>query len=251
LGAQAAYVSGSATGQMCDRFEVYGEPMPAKPNPVLGLVLGIIVGYAGIVGGSYAGTRLALARQVRFESIIEHGLQWLLMLAAIAVIVGLLMAIRSIGAGVMVGAGGLMTIAGLAVMLAPIRSAYDVIKLFQVPGTRTIAYMLTDGSALFLGIILLIAGIGRWAGDAKTSRALRGESGGYNPAFAPQPQQWGGYPGQQQQPQPTYPGQPQQAQQQAQQPGRQPGQQQPYQPGQQQDRQQPPGNTFPGQQPPR
>jgi len=225
--------------------------MPAKPNPVLGLVLGIIVGYAGIVGGSYAGTRLALARQVRFDSIIEHGLQWLLMLAAIAVIVGLLIAIRSIGAGVMVGAGGLMTVAGLVVLLAPIRSAYDVIKLFQLPGSRTVAYMLTDGSALFLGIVLLVGGIGRWASDAKTARALRGESGGYNPSYAPQPQQWGGYPGQQQQPQPTYPGQPQQAQ--------QPGRQQPYQPGQQQDRQQPgaypgqqpSGNTFPGQEPPR
>ncbi|TCC58540.1 hypothetical protein E0H73_24745 [Kribbella pittospori] len=213
--------------------------MPAKPNPVLGLVLGIIVGYAGIVGGSYAGTRLALTRQVRFDSILTHGLQWLLMLAAIAVIVGLLMVIRSIGAGVMVGAGALMTLAGLVVMLAPIRTAYDVVKLFQVPGSRMLAYMLTDGSALFIGIILLIAGIGRWAGDAKTTRALRGESGGYNPALAPQPQQWGGYPGQQQQPQPTYPGQPQQAQQQdRQQPGGYPGQQ-------------PPGNTFPGQQPPR
>ncbi|MFG1620802.1 hypothetical protein [Kribbella sp. NPDC049227] len=224
--------------------------MPAKPNPVLGLVLGIIVGYAGIVGGSYAGTRLAVARQVRFDSIIEHGLQWLLMLAAIAAVVGLLMAFRTIGAGVMVGAGALMTVAGLVVLLAPIRAAYDVIKLFQLPGSRTVAYMLTDGSALFLGIVLLIAGIGRWAGDAKTTRALRGESGGYNPAYAAQPQQWGGYPGQQQQPQPhpqAYPGQPQQAQ--------QPGQPQ----GQPQDRQQPgaypgqqpPGNTFPGQQPPR
>lgn len=154
----------------------------------------------------------------------------------------------------MVGAGGLATVAGLAVMLVPIRSAYDVIKLFQVPGTRTIAYMLTDGSALFFGVVLLIGGIGRWASDAKTTRALRGESGGYNPAFAAPPQQWGGYPGQQQQPQPhpqTYPGPPQQAQ--------QPGQQQGQQSGQQQDRQQPgsypgqqpPGNTFPGQQPPR
>jgi hypothetical protein len=198
--------------------------MPAKPNPVLGLVLGIIVGYAGIVGASYAGTRLALTRQVRFDSVLEHGLQWLVLLAVIAVVVGLLMAVRTIGAGVMVGAGALMTVAGLVVMLAPIRAAYDVIKLFEVPGTRTLAYMLTDGSALFIGIVLLIAGIGRWAGDARTTRALRGESGGYNPAFAPQPQQWGGYPGQQQQPQPhpqAYPGQ------------------------------QPPGNTFPGQQPPR
>lgn len=198
--------------------------MPAKPNPVLGLVLGIIVGYAGIVGASYAGTRLALTRQVRFDSVLEHGLQWLVLLAVIAVVVGLLMAIRTIGAGVMVGAGALMTVAGLVVMLAPIRAAYDVIKLFEVPGTRTLAYMLTDGSALFIGIVLLIAGIGRWAGDARTARALRGESGGYTPAFAPQPQQWGGYPGQQQQPQPhpqAYPGQ------------------------------QPPGNTFPGQQPPR
>ncbi|MEV0798951.1 hypothetical protein AB0I34_14720 [Kribbella sp. NPDC050281] len=227
--------------------------MPAKPNPALGLVLGIIVGYAGIVGGSYAGTRLALARQVRFESLFEHGLQWLVLLVVIAVVVGLLMAIRTIGAGVMVGAGGLATVAGLAVMLVPIRSAYDVIKLFQIPGTRTIAYMLTDGSALFFGVVLLIGGIGRWASDAKAARALRGESGGYTPAFAAQPQQWGGYPGQQQQPQPhpqAYPGQPQQAQ--------QPGQQG-QQPGQHQDRQQPgaypgqqpPGNTFPGQQPPR
>jgi len=211
--------------------------MPAKPNPALGLVLGIIVGYAGVVGGSYAGTRLALARQVRFDSIINHGLQWLVLLIVIAAVVGLLMAVRKIGAGVMVGAGGLMTVAALAVLLAPIHAAYDVIKLFQIPGSRMVPYMLSDGSALFLGIVLLIAGIGRWAGDAKTTAALGGDQRGYNPAI-PAQQQWGGYPGQQQQPQPQpYPGQ------------------QPYHPGQQQDKypgqQQSPGNTFPGQQPPR
>ena len=59
--------------------------MAAKPNPALGLVLGIIAGYAAVVGASYAGARLQIARQVTFDSVVRHGLQWLVLLLLIAV----------------------------------------------------------------------------------------------------------------------------------------------------------------------
>jgi hypothetical protein len=185
--------------------------MAAKPHPALGLVLGIIAGYAGVVGASYAGARLQIARQVTFDSAVRHGLQWLVLLLLIAAVLGLLMAGRTIGAGVMVGAGAVMALAGLFVQVAPINRVSDLLKLFQVPGSSIPPYLLMDSSVLFIGVVLLVAGIGRWAADAKVARVLQG--GGDQPGYpVPQPpQQWGGYPGQQQQP--SYPGRQQQPQQ--------------------------------------
>jgi len=185
--------------------------MAAKPNPALGLVLGIIAGYAAVVGASYAGARLQIARQVTFDSVVRHGLQWLVLLLLIAAVLGLLMAGRTIGAGVMVGAGAVMALAGLFVQVAPINRVSDLLTLFQVPGSKIPPYLLMDSSILFIGVVLLVAGIGRWAADAKVARVLQGggDQSGY-PVPQP-PQQWGGYPGQRQQP--PYPSQQQQPQQ--------------------------------------
>ncbi|MGY4765672.1 hypothetical protein ACXC9Q_02000 [Kribbella sp. CWNU-51] len=182
--------------------------MAAKPNPALGLVLGIIAGYAAVVGASYAGARLQIARQVTFDSVVRHGLQWLVLLLLIATVLGLLMAGRTIGAGVMVGAGAVMALAGLFVQVAPINRVSDLLKLFQVPGSSIPPYLLMDSSMLFVGVVLLVAGIGRWAADGKATK-LAGQPQDYRGQQPPQ--QWGGYPGQQQQP--PYPGQQQQPQQ--------------------------------------
>ncbi|MEU4191234.1 hypothetical protein AB0E69_04990 [Kribbella sp. NPDC026611] len=196
--------------------------MPAKPIPALGLVLGLVLGYVDVVGASYAAYRLAVVRQVRFESAVGHGLQWLLLLLVLALVTGLVMAPRRIGAGAMVGTGLFMAVVGLLVQVLPLRQAADFSKLFQVPGSNFLPYLLLDGSVMFMGAAFLIAGIGRWVSDAKTTRA---QLGGGQPAL-PGQQQWGGYPGQQQQ----APYQPQQPPYQPGQPGQQPP---PYQPGQQ------------------
>ena len=163
-------------------------------------------------------------RQTTFDSIVSHGLQWFALLLGLAVVTGLLMAPRRIGAGVMVGAGALMGLAGLIVQLLPLRQSADLVKLFQVPGNRFLPYLLLDGSVMFMGAVLLVAGIGRWAADGKVANlAAQGQLQDYR---GQQPQQWGGFPGQQQRQPP---------------PGQAPA---PYHPGQQQ----PP---YPGQQPPR
>ncbi|HEY3511473.1 MAG TPA: hypothetical protein VGL36_20025 [Kribbella sp.] len=190
--------------------------MPAKPNHGLGLVLGILLGYVDVVGASYAAYRLAMTRQVTFDSALGHGLQWLVLLLCLAVVTGLLMAPRRIGAGVMVGAGGLMTVVGLAFQLLPLRQSSDLVKLFTVPGSRFLPYLLLDGSVLFMGAVFLVAGIGRWVSDSRLVQPagpgqLQDNRGYQNTFPGQQPQQWGGYPGQQQQPQQQqYPGQPQQ-----------------------------------------
>jgi hypothetical protein len=242
--------------------------MPAKPIPGLGLVLGILLGYVDIVLASYAAYRLAVSRQVTFDSALSNGVQWLALLLGLAVITGLLMAFRRIGAGVMVGAGALMALTGLAFQLLPLGDSRDLVKVFTLPGSRFLPYLLLDGSVLFMGVIFLVGGIGRWVADAKVANQLTGGPGqlhdnrGYNPTFpGQQPQQWGGYPGQQQQaPSPGYhPGQQQPgAYGQQPQPGAygqqpQPGQPQPGQPqpGQPQPGQQQPPSSYPGQQPPR
>jgi hypothetical protein len=204
--------------------------MPAKPVPGLGLVIGVIVGYVGIVGTSYATTRLVWMRQVTFDNDVARSAPWLALLLAVAVVLGVLMTVPTIGAGVMTGAGGLLTVVGLAFLLLPVRQAFDLGKLFQVPGSRVPSYTLYDGSLFVFGLVILIAGVRRWASDAKVAQLLTAQGqaqyGGYHPTA--QPPQWGGYPGQQQpqdhprqqQPQ-DYPGQ--------QPPGTYPGQQQPQQ----------------------
>ena len=115
----------------------------------------------------------------------------------------------------MVGAGAVMALAGLFVQVAPINRVSDLLTLFQVPGSKIPPYLLMDSSVLLLGVILLVAGIGRWVSDARIARlqspAQVQDPSGYGPMFPGQkPQQWGGYPGQRQQP--PYPGQPQQQQ---------------------------------------
>lgn len=205
--------------------------MPAKPIPGLGLVIGVILGYATMAGSSLAMTRLAMARAQFRDQSLDRTLPWLGLLLAIALVLGVLMAVPAIGAGVMTGAGAFMTLFGLAFLLVPMRQAFDVVKLFQVPGTRLpFSYSLLDGSFTLLGLVVLIVGVRRWASDAKVYQLLtaqgQAQGRGYNPSF-PAQQQWGGYPGQQ----PQHVQQPQH--------GQQP--QQPQQGGY-------PGQTFPGQQ---
>ncbi|MFD7160083.1 hypothetical protein ACFV9C_36215 [Kribbella sp. NPDC059898] len=170
----------------------------AKPLPGLGLVIGLIAAYVALSGSAYASPRLTMRIQM-YRNDFGASLPWLALLLAIAVVFGLLMMAPAIGAGVTTGAGLLLTVVGLAVVLVPLDLLFHLVKLFQWPGTRYGGgYILFDGSTLLLGIPLLLVGIRRWAQEAKLFKALQG----------PQqpPQQWGGYPGQQPlPPQPQYP----------------------------------------------
>jgi hypothetical protein len=239
--------------------------MPAKPIPGLGLVLGVIAGYATMVGASLAMTKLAAARAQMLKATLDQGLPWLGLLLAVALVLSVLMAAPAIGAGVMTGAGAFMTVFGLVFVLLPMRQTFDLVKLFRIPGTGLrFSYSLLDGSFVLLGIVVLVVGVRRWASDAKVYRLLtaqgQAQDRAYNPALGGQ--QWGGYPGQQQSPgQQPQPGQPQHGQQPQQPqyggyPGQQqqggyPGQQQPQHYGQQPPGQQPPGGHPGQQQPPR
>ncbi|MFF0345912.1 hypothetical protein [Kribbella sp. NPDC004875] len=176
-----------------------------KPLPALGLVIGVIATYVGMVCASYATTRLMLRMQT-FRVDMGHTLPWLAALVAIAVVLGLLMMVPAIGSGVTTGAGALLSVVGVAVLLLPVRQAFDLSKLFQFPGTQYSGYMLFDGAFILFGIPLLLVGLRRWAVDAKLAKLAAGpgqiqDSSGYQSTFPQQqPQQWGGYPGQQQQP---------------------------------------------------
>jgi hypothetical protein len=182
----------------------------AKPLPALGLVIGVIATYAGMVCASYATMRVTMRIQV-YDAAVGKVLPWVLALAAIALVLGVLMMVPVIGSGVTTGAGLLLTVVGLAIMLLPVRQAFDLSKLFQFPGTKYFgSYLLFDGSFIVFGIPLLLIGIRRWAVDAKLAKLMRGpgqlqDGSGYQSAYPQQqpqqqPQQWGGYPGQQQQP---------------------------------------------------
>jgi hypothetical protein len=205
-------------------------------------------------------TRLATARAQFMIPDFGRSAPWLVLLLGIALVLGLLMAVPAIGAGAMTGAGAFMTLVGLAFVVLPLRQSFDLVKLFRVPGTRQpFSYSLLDGSFVLLGLILLIVGVRRWVSDAKVYQLLTAQGQAQDRAYRPtfpaqagqQPQQWGGYPGQQQPGQQSdqgqqsqYGGYPGQQQQHSGQQGGHPGQQPPQDYGPQ------PGG-HPGQQPPR
>jgi uncharacterized membrane protein YidH (DUF202 family) len=191
-----------------------------KPLPALGLVVGVIVTYVAVGASSYATGRLTRRLQT-FRDDLGETLPWLALLVVIAVVLGLLMMAPAIGAGVTTGSGLLLTGVGLAAVLLPVRQSFDLLKLFEFPGSRFgSSYLLFDGSMILLGIPLLLVGIRRWNQEAKLARLPQPpglSQGGYQSTYPQQTQQWGGYPGQQpyQPPQPhkpqdqPHPGQPQ------------------------------------------
>jgi hypothetical protein len=196
-----------------------------KPKPLLGLPVGVVVGWLGTTVASYAGAKVNVVRTVMLNTDLTKSLPWIAALIGTAAVFGLVMAIRPIGAGVMVGAGGLMAATGLAVQVLPIRTAVDLAKLFEMPGQRPFGYIMWDGSVLFFGTLLLVAGIGRWIADArrtpKQPQQIQ-DTANFYPGYPTQPQH-PGYPAQQQpsRQQPSqWPGHPGQ-----QPPGQQPGQQ--------------------------
>ncbi|WP_427889002.1 hypothetical protein ACQHIV_37120 [Kribbella sp. GL6] len=171
----------------------------SKPLPALGLVIGVIACYVAILCAQYSTTKLLLRMQM-YRTDPDQLLPGLGILLVVAVVLGVLMMVPSIGAGVTTGAGALLAVVGLAALVLPMRQAFDFGRLFQFPGSRYGGYLLFDGSFLLFGIPLLLVGIRRWAQEAKMFKLLQGPQ---------QPQQWGGYPGQQPlPPQPQYPQQP-------------------------------------------
>ncbi|WP_112242696.1 hypothetical protein [Kribbella monticola] len=176
--------------------------MTTKPNPVLGLLIGAVLAWGGATAINYAGIKLNVLRAARFDNSLSDGLPWILLILAVSAVVGLVLSIRTISGGALVGAGGLLTAVGVAVFTLPLRQAFDLSKLFVIPGTNPTGYVLWDGSVIFVGAILLVLGVRRWATDARsTPQALPGSPGYYQPGQQLPPQ----YPGQQGARQQDYP----------------------------------------------
>jgi hypothetical protein len=182
--------------------------MAGKTNVPLGVVIGLVTGWLATVAVSYAGARL-MRRTMMLNDDLTSSLPWVVLILAVAAGLGLLLSIRAIAGGALVGAGLLMAGVSLAIQVLPIRQAVHLTKLFEVPGTRPQGYIAWDGSVLFVGTLLLVLGIARVISDGRAGRSQ---------AQGPLP--YGQYPTQ-------YPGQPP-----TQYPGQQPTQ---Y-----------PGQTFPG-----
>ncbi|MEU0094233.1 hypothetical protein [Kribbella sp. NPDC006257] len=179
--------------------------MRTKSNPLLGLPVGVVVAWAGVAVVNYAGVKLNLLRTVRFENSLSGGIPWVLLILAASLVVGLVLSIRPIAGGALLGAGGMLTLVGVAVYLLPLRQAFNLSKLFVIPGTNTAGYIVWDGSVVFVGAVLLALGVRRVATDARrTPQPLQDGPGYYQPGQQlPTPQ----YPGQQY-PGQTFPGQP-------------------------------------------
>lgn len=205
--------------------------MPAKPNPLLGLVVGAVAAWIGTTAITYAVGKLNVIRAIRFDNSVSESLPWVLLVVVVSALLGLLLSIRTIAAGAQVGAGALLTVVGIAVQLVPLRTAFNLSKAFEVPGSRPGGYLLWNGAVLFVGVLLLVLGVRRWSAD---SRRTPPGAQDYLPGQQYRGQQYPGaqYPGPQVQGQ-SAPWQ------------NHPGQGQPY-PGQTHPGQQQPGQTFPG-----
>jgi hypothetical protein len=139
-----------------------------SPQALIGLVVGVVLGWAAVVLGSYAGTELYLRRVQRFDDQQSETLPWLLALVAIGLVLGGLMSIARFGSGVMAGVGLLMTVAGVVVQIVPIATAVDVIRVFELPGAQPRGgVLLLDGALVVVGVVLLVAGGRRMTADSR------------------------------------------------------------------------------------
>jgi len=177
------------------------DSMAGKTNVPLGIVIGLVTGWLATMAVSYSGSRL-LRRTMTYSNDLTSSLPWVVLILAVAAGLGLLLSIRAIAGGALLGAGLLMTVVSLAIQVLPMRQAFDLTKVFEVPGTRYQGYIAWDGSVLFIGVILLVLGIARVTSDARSLRSNRQDSLPYGqyPAQYPPQQQPPQHPGQ------TFPG---------------------------------------------
>jgi hypothetical protein len=163
-----------------------------------------VTGWLATMAVSYAGARL-LRRTITYNNDLTGSLPWVVLILAVAAGLGLLLSIRAIAGGALLGAGLLMTVVALAIQVLPMRQAFDITKVFEVPGTRYQGYIAWDGSVLFVGVLLLVLGIARVTSDARSVRPNTQDSlpyGQYPAQYPPQypaqypPQQPPQHPGQ-------------------------------------------------------
>ena len=150
----------------------------------VGFLLGVLVGWAAVITLNEAGTRMAQYRVVQFRTALDRTLPWMFAIIAVAVVLGLLLGVKnSFGSGALVGAGLLMTAAGVLVQVLPVRDAARLTEWFELPGGRRVfGYTLWDGSALFVGVVLLIIGLMRWrTADNRPAPAYPGGPYPYQP----------------------------------------------------------------------
>jgi hypothetical protein len=156
--------------------------MRTKSHPLLGLLVGVVIAWGGATMVNYAGIKLNIIRTMRFDNSLSDGLPWVLLILAVSALVGLVLSIRAIAAGALAGAGALLTLAGVAVFLLPLRQAFDLSKLFVIPGTNPAGYIVWDGSVVFIGAILLVLGVRRLATEARrTPQPLQDAQGYHQP----------------------------------------------------------------------
>jgi len=177
--------------------------MRTKSHPLLGLLVGVVIAWGGATVVNYAGIKLNIIRTMRFDNSLSDGLPWVLLILAVSALVGVVLSLRAIAAGALAGAGALLTLVGLAAFLLPLRQAFDLSKLFVIPGTSPAGYIVWDGSVVFIGAILLVLGVRRLVSEARrTPQPLQDAQGYYQPGQQgqwqpPQGQQYPGPQGQQ------------------------------------------------------
>jgi hypothetical protein len=133
-----------------------------KRHNGLGLLIGLAAGWLGVATASSLGLRMFQARR-EFLDVEVESLGWLAGLAGAALVVAGVLTTPSIRAGALTGAGLFLTALGLSVILLPSTTAFRLIDFVHFPGEERLGVRLFDGSPLFFGILLLIAGVRLWS----------------------------------------------------------------------------------------
>jgi hypothetical protein len=125
-----------------------------------GLLLGVPLGWIAMVALNYGTDKLYRSVQLAHRGSTSYSVL-LLIIAAVAL--GAILTSRSpLGAGAAIGAGAVMTLFGVLMQIAPVKDAADIADLFTLGGKPVRGIPLWDGTALFLGVLLLTVGVRRW-----------------------------------------------------------------------------------------
>ena len=129
-------------------------------NRGVGVLIGIAAGWASTVLFNLGSARLLERRAIRFNNDLADSLPWLLLVATAAAIVGLLGLFARQLPGGLFGAGLFMTGLGLVLAVVPIRTAFDISRIIDFLEKRAYGSLQFDGTLVFVGLVLLGAGIG-------------------------------------------------------------------------------------------
>jgi hypothetical protein len=155
-------------------------------NRGVGVLIGIVVGWIATVLFNLGSARLTRLRLAMFKDDLVESLPWLLLIVGSAALVGVLGLLARQLPGAVFGAGLVMTGLGLILVLAPVRTAFDISQaVIDILDKRSYGAVSLNGTLILAGMGLLGAGIGAFRTDKPAGRPQVEQPQYYSPNQPP------------------------------------------------------------------